>query len=82
MHFDAETGLRVRITSTGANGQTYDDYIEEHCELKDVGINYPCRRRQVWPTYISTVRLTEILHNVPIDGALFVPPSFEYKIQR
>jgi hypothetical protein len=81
MYFDAQTGLRVRITSTGANGQSYDDYIEEYCDLKDIGIKYPCRRRQVWPKYVVIVQVTEILHNVPIDTSLFVPPSTEYKIQ-
>lgn len=81
MYFDAQTGLRVRITSTGANGQNYDDYIEEYCDLKDVGIKYPCRRRQVWPKFVVTVQVTEILHNVSIDALLFVPPSTEYKIQ-
>jgi hypothetical protein len=82
MYFDAESGLRVRVTSTGANGQTYDDYIEEYRDLSDVGVKYPCHRREVWPNYTVTVRCTEILHNVPIDGSLFLPPSFEYKIQR
>jgi hypothetical protein len=81
MYFDAESGLRVRVTSTGANGQTYDDYIEEYRELSDVGVKYPCHRREVWPTYTVTVRCTEILHNVAIDGSLFLPPSFEYKVQ-
>jgi hypothetical protein len=82
MYFDLETGLRVRLSSTGANGQPFDDYIEEYCDLKDVGIKYPCRRREVWPTTTIILQYTEILHNVPIDPALFVPPSFDYKIQR
>ena len=82
MYFDAESGLRVRVTSTTASGQTYDDYIEDYCDLRDVGIKYPCRRREVYPTYTITERCTEIRYNVPIDPSLFVPPSFEYKIQR
>jgi hypothetical protein len=81
MYFDAESGLRIRVTSTGGNGQTYDDYIEEYRDLGDVGIKYPCRRREVWPTYTITIRCNEILHNVPLDASLFLPPSFGYKIQ-
>jgi outer membrane lipoprotein-sorting protein len=82
MYFDAETGLRVRVTSTTASGETYDDYIEDYCYLREVGIKYPCRRREVYPTYTISERYTEIRYNVSIDPSLFVPPSFEYKIQQ
>lgn len=81
MYFDVRSGLRTRVTSLTASGQTYDDYIEGYCDLGDVGIKYPCRRREVYPTYTITIRSNEIRHNVAIDPSLFVPPSFEFKIQ-
>jgi hypothetical protein len=81
MYFDTESGLRVRVTSTNVKGQTYDDFIEKYCDLPDPGIKYPCQRREVYPTFTVTVRYGEIRHNVAIDQSLFVPPSFEYKIQ-
>jgi outer membrane lipoprotein-sorting protein len=82
MYFDSEDGLRVRVTSTNASGQAYDDYIEEYCYLADVGIKYPCRQREVYPGYTVIVRMTDIRHNIPIDTSLFLSPSFGYKIER
>lgn len=82
MYFDATSGLRVRVTSTNASGEAYDDYIVQYCNLADVAIKYPCRHREVYPSFTLTVRMTDIQHNVPIDSSLFLPPSFKYKIER
>jgi hypothetical protein len=82
MYFDAEDGLRVRVTSTNASGQPYDDYIEKYCDLPDLGVKFPCLRREVYPAYTVTVKATDIQHNVPLDSSLFSPPSFGYKIEQ
>ncbi len=82
MYFDSQSGLMARMTWVDVSGQLVDEHIDEYCELRDVGIKYPCKQRMIYPKLTISYRITEIHHNVAIDESLFSSPSFEYKIQR
>lgn len=82
MYFDSQSWLMARMTWADSSGQLQDESIEDYCRVKDVEIRYPCKERVIYPTLTVNFRILEIICNVPINESLFVPPSFEYKIQR
>jgi hypothetical protein len=77
LYFDANNFLLVRqdIYFEGSKGKPapteiyYDDY-------RDVdGIKLPFTIRQVYLDYISTLKVNDVKHNIPIDDAKFDGPS-------
>ena len=81
LYFDGQNGTMIRMTSVDAAGQPVDLHIDGYCDLKDVGIKYPCRERMLYPRLTVTIRMVDIRNNVAVDESVFVAPSFGYKIQ-
>ena len=72
MYFDAETGLLARNDieyDTPQGRQTFNWFFEDYREVD--GVKVPFTRRQSNFTY----KVTEVLHDVPIDNAKFAKPS-------
>lgn len=74
--FDAETGLLVRRESeqSGPMGTFMAAVVFEDYRAVD-GIKVAFVVKQIRPTFPSTIKLTEVKHNVAVDDAKFEKPE-------
>lgn len=78
LYFDRGSGLLVRedFVSISAHGPevvqtTFGDYRE----LKGLGIKYPFLVEQVTGRATEIMRFENVVHNVPVNSSVFVPPN-------
>lgn len=78
LYFDAETGLlarRVSFTDTMIGPYPEATDYEDYREVDGVKEPFTIRKNQLEGFEASTLKLTEIKHNVPVDDAKFNMPQ-------
>jgi tetratricopeptide (TPR) repeat protein len=76
LYFDEQSGLLVRLVRYADSPFGVVPTQIDYGDYRNVdGVEVPFRRTIAQPAGISTVQLTAIQQNVPIDDALFTKPS-------
>ncbi|HEX8183280.1 MAG TPA: hypothetical protein VF747_00975, partial [Blastocatellia bacterium] len=78
LYFDAETGLLLRWviyidTMIGPYPEATD--YEDYRDVDGVKVPFTIRKNQLQGFEASTLKLTEVKHNVPVDDAKFNMPQ-------